>query len=48
MDKNLEELMQISVISEKLELSQIIQDIIPTQEQKFTNLEIGANDGGAD
>lgn len=42
MDKNLEELMQISVISENLELSQIIQDIIPTQEQKFTNLEIDA------
>ena len=39
MDKNLEELMQISVISENLEL---IQDIIPIQEQKFTNLEIDA------
>ncbi len=40
MDKNYNELMQISVISENLELSKIIQDIVPTQEQRFTNLEL--------
>lgn len=40
MDKSFNELMQISVISENIELSKMIQDIVPTQEQKFTNLEL--------
>ena len=43
MDKNLKELMQISVISENTELSEMIQDIIPTKEQRFTNLELEAD-----
>ena len=42
MDKNLKELMQISVISENTELSNLIKDIIPTKEQRFTNLELEA------
>lgn len=40
MDKNFDELMQISIISENLELSQMIQDIVPIQEQRFTDLEL--------
>lgn len=42
MDKNIKELMQISVVDENKELSEIIQDIIPTREQRFTNLELEA------
>lgn len=42
MDKNIKELMQISVISENKDLSKTIQDIIPKREQRFTNLEIEA------
>ena len=42
MDKNLKELMQISIISENTELSDLIKDIIPTKEQRFTDLEIEA------
>ena len=42
MDKNFNELMQISVKSENLELSKMVQDIVPIQEQRFTNLEIDA------
>lgn len=40
MNNNFNELMQISVISENIELSKMIQDIVPTQEQRFTNLEL--------
>ena len=43
MDKYLKELMQISVISENTELSNMIKDIIPTKEQRFTNLELEAD-----
>ena len=43
MDKNLKELMQISIISENTELSNLIKDIIPTKEQRFTNLELEAD-----
>lgn len=43
MDKNLNELMQISVICENNELSDMIKDIIPTKEQRFTNLELEAD-----
>lgn len=43
MDKNLKELMQIRVISENTELSNMIKDIIPTKEQKFTNIELEAD-----
>ena len=42
MDKNLKELMQISVISENTELSDMIKDLIPKEEQKFTTLELEA------
>ena len=42
MDKNFNELMQISVISENIELSKMIQDVVPTQERGFTNLELEA------
>ena len=43
MDKNLKELMQIRVISENTELSNMVKDIIPTKEQRFTNLELEAD-----
>ena len=43
MDKNIKELMQIRVISENTELSNMIKDIIPTKEQKFTNIELEAD-----
>ena len=42
MDNNLKELMQINVIIENTELSDMIKDIIPTKEQRFTNLELEA------
>ena len=42
MDKSLKELMQISVISENTELSEMIKDIIPREEQRFTDLELEA------
>ena len=42
MDKNLKELMQISIISENTELSDMIKDLIPKEEQKFTTLELEA------
>ena len=42
MDKYLNELMQISVIRENTELSDIIKDIVPTKEQRFTTLELEA------
>ena len=42
MDKNLKELMQKSIVNEFTELSDMIKDIIPRKEQKFTNLEIAA------
>ena len=42
MDKNIKELMQISVISENINLSEMINDIMPKKEQIFTNLELEA------
>ena len=42
MDKNLKELMQKSIVNEFTELSDMIKDIIPTKEQRFTNLELEA------
>ena len=42
MDKSIKELMQISVISENTELSDMIKDLIPKEEQKFTTLELEA------
>lgn len=42
MDKKLEELMEIRIIGENSELSELIQDIIPKVENKFTNLELDA------
>lgn len=43
MDKELNELMQINVISENTELSQMIEDIVPLKEKKFTDLELEAD-----
>lgn len=40
MDKELKELMQISIISEDINLSNMIEDIIPLKENKFTDLEL--------
>ena len=42
MDKNLKELMEKSIISENTVLSDMIKDIIPLKEHRFTNLEIEA------
>ena len=40
MSKEIEELMQKSIISENIILSEMIQDIEPKIQQKFTDLEI--------
>ena len=43
MSKELEELMQKSIISENVELTNIISDIVPLKENRFTSLEIEAS-----
>lgn len=43
MSKLLDELMEKNLISENETLSQMIQDIVPLEQEKFTNLEIEAN-----
>ena len=43
MNKELKELMQISVISENIELSAMLEDIVPVKEQRFTDLELEAS-----
>ena len=43
MNKDIEELMQKRIIGEDKILSQMIQDIIPKVEKRFTDLEIEAN-----
>lgn len=43
MDKELRELMQISIIKEDVNLSNMLQDIVPLKEHKFTDLELEAS-----
>ena len=42
MDKNIKELIEPIVISENIELSSLIEDIVPRVERKFTNVELDA------
>ena len=42
MSKEIEELMKKRIISENIELTNIISDIIPLKENKFTDLEMEA------
>ena len=42
MSNELKELMQISVIGENKDLSNMIEDIMPVKEQRFTDLELEA------
>ena len=42
MDKDIKELIEPKVIGENLELSNLIQDIVPIVEKKFTNIELEA------
>ena len=42
MSNELKELMQISVIGENRDLSNMIEDIMPVKEQRFTDLELAA------
>ena len=42
MSNELKELMQISVIGENKDLSNMIEDIMPVKEQRFTDLELSA------
>ena len=42
MSNDLKELMQISVIGENKELSNMLLDIVPVKEQRFTDLELEA------
>lgn len=43
MNKELKELMQISIIGENTDLSNMIADIVPVKENRFTDLELEAN-----
>lgn len=43
MSREIEELMQKSVISENFELTNIISDIVPKQEKRFTDVELEAS-----
>lgn len=43
MDKELKELMQINEVSENTFLTDMIKDITPIREKRFTDLEIEAN-----
>lgn len=42
MSKELKELMQISIIGEDENLSNMIEDIVPIKQQRFTDLELEA------
>jgi len=42
MDKNLKELMQITIVSENKLLSQMIENIVPIKEKRFTDIELDA------
>ena len=43
MSNELKELMQISIIGENTDLSNMIADIVPVKENRFTDLELEAN-----
>jgi hypothetical protein len=43
MSKEIEELMQKRIISENTELTNMLVDIVPLKENRFTDLEIEAN-----
>lgn len=43
MSNELKELMQISIIGEDKDLSNMLADIVPVKERKFTDLELEAN-----
>ena len=43
MSNELKELMQISIIGENKYLSNMLADIVPVKERKFTDLELEAN-----
>ena len=43
MSNELKELMQISIIGEDKDLSNMLADIVPIKERKFTDLELEAN-----
>ncbi|MEI3391584.1 MAG: hypothetical protein V8R39_00525 [Clostridia bacterium] len=42
MSNELKELMQISIIGENKDLSNMLEDIVPIKEQRFTDLELEA------
>lgn len=42
MSNELKELMQISIIGENKDLSNMVEDIVPVKEQRFTDLELEA------
>ena len=42
MSNELKELMQISIIGENKELSNMLKDIVPAKENRFTDLELAA------
>lgn len=42
MSNELKELMQISIIGENKDLSNMLADIVPVKEQRFTDLELAA------
>ena len=42
MSNELKELMQISIIGENKDLSNMLADIVPVREQRFTDLELAA------
>ena len=42
MSDELKELMQISIIGENKDLSNMLEDIVPIKEQRFTDLELEA------
>lgn len=43
MENNLDRLMLKNIICENRELSQLIEDIVPKMEQRYTNIELDAN-----
>ena len=43
MSNELKELMQVNIIGEDEELSNMLVDIVPMKEQKFTDLELEAD-----
>ena len=43
MENNLDKLMQKNIICENIELSKLVQDIVPKIEKRYTNIELDAN-----